>query len=83
MIGYPSGQVWRYLARSGLRTVPGKKIVLFLNTTRRSKIVSRAVARHATTSDDHLQCAVIPKIACVICAVLFIDVPHRNIIKLH
>ena len=55
MIGYPSGPVWRYLALLGLRAVPSKKIVLFLNITRLSKIVSRAVATRATTSVDHLR----------------------------
>ena len=57
----------------GITRCASKKRVLFLNITRRSKIVSQAVARCATTSVDHLQCAVVPKIACVICAVLFID----------
>ena len=38
-----------------------KKIVLFLNITRRSKIVSRAVATRAPASVDHLQYAVAPK----------------------
>ena len=45
-------------------------------TTRRSKILSRALARRAITSADHLQCAVVLKVACVICTVL------RNITKL-
>ena len=39
------------------------RLLLFL--TRRSTIVSRAVARCAATSVDHLQCAVVLRIACV------------------
>jgi len=39
----------------------------FVVVTRRSKIVSRAVARRAGTSVDHLRCAAVLKIACVIC----------------
>lgn len=40
------------------------------SSTRRSKIVTWAIGRRASTSADHLQCAVVLKIACEICTVL-------------
>ena len=47
-----------------------KECLILQVTLFSSKIVSRAVARHATISADHLWWAVLPKIACVMYIVL-------------